>query len=212
MQTHMTKGEGAKVYIVDDDAAFRASLGWLLESVGIEFELCSTAEQFLGEYDPDQVGCLVLDFRLPGMSGIALLETLQARESCLPAIVLTAHAETTLAVRALKLGAFDFIEKPFDHSLPDRIGSAIETHRRTLRTRQLITSRQKKLATLTKREREVMAMVVRGEANKVIAFELGLSEKTVEVHRARMMHKLNVASLAELVRAAAELRERRTDS
>ena len=200
MHTERKKMDDATVYVVDDDAAFRASLGWFLESLGKTFELCSSAEQFLEIYDPDRVGCLVLDFRLPGMSGIALLETLRERESCLPAIVLTAHAETTLAVRALKLGAFDFLEKPFDHTFTDRICTAIAAHERALHAQRLITSSQQKLATLTKREREVMSMVVQGEANKVIAYELGLSEKTIEVHRARVMQKLKVASLAELVR------------
>ena len=200
MQRHTKSTGSSKVYIVDDDEELRRSLGWLLESPGRTFEACSNAEQFLAMYDPNQIGCLILDFRLPGMSGIALLETLKARGSCLPAIVLTGHAETSLAVHALKLGAFDFIEKPFDHSLPDRVRSAIELHEHALRAHQLRASRWKRLAALTKREREVMSLVVRGDANKVIAYELGLSEKTVEVHRSRVMRKLNVGSLAELVR------------
>jgi two-component system response regulator TtrR len=200
MQRRTAETGSATVYIVDDDAGFRASLAWLVESHGKAFEVYSSAEQFLEMYDPNRLGCLVLDFRLPGMSGIALLETMKARGSCLPAIVLTAHADTPLAVYALKLGAFDFIEKPFDHSLPDRISSAIEFHARELRMQQLRAAQRKRLASLTKREREVMDLVVQGQANKVIAFDLGLSEKTVEVHRSRVMRKLNARSLAELVR------------
>lgn len=200
MQSHRGNSGSPKVYIVDDDVEFRASLGWLLESVGRAFDACASAEQFLERYDPVQVGCLVLDFRLPGMSGMALLETLKARGSCLPAIVLTGHADTGLAVQALKLGAFDFVEKPFDRSFPDRISAAIDVHERALSLDRLCSIQLQKLAELTKREREVMDMVVQGHANKVIAFDLGLSEKTVEVHRSRVMRKLNVRSLAELVR------------
>lgn len=202
MQPHAAKTRSAKVFIVDDDAAFRRSLGWLLESAGEEVEACSSAEQFLHSYDPDQVGCLVLDFRLPGMSGIGLLETMKARGWCLPAIVLTGFADTSLAIQALRLGAFDFVEKPVDHSFPDRVSSAIEVHEQALRAQRLRASQQQRLATLTRREREVMDLVVQGHANKVIAFDLRLSEKTVEVHRARVMQKLHVRSLADLVRFA----------
>jgi FixJ family two-component response regulator len=200
MQRRTANTGSSKVYIVDDDAAFQTSLGWLLESVGRSFEACSSAEKFLEIHDPNQVGCLILDFRLPGMSGLALLEELRTRGSCLPVIVLSGHADTRLAVQALKLGAFDFIEKPIDHSFTDRVGAAIEVHERTLRVHQLCSARQERLAALTKREREVMNLVVQGLANKVIAFDLGLSEKTVEVHRSRVMHKLEVQSLAQLVR------------
>lgn len=200
MQSRAVMTGSSTVYIVDDDAAFRASLGWLVESAGKAFEGHSCAERFLETYDPNRIGCLVLDFHLPGMSGLALLEKMKARGSCLPAIVLTGHADTPLAVQALKLGAFDFIEKPFDASLLDCISSAIEVHSHALRAQQLHAAQQKRLASLTRREREVMDLVVHGRANKVIAFELGLSEKTVETHRSRVMHKLDVQSLAELVR------------
>jgi FixJ family two-component response regulator len=196
----MTEQRRPKVYIVDHDAAFRSSLGWFLETVGKEFEPCSSAEQFLETYDPDQVGCLILDFRLPGMSGLALLEKLKARGSCLPAIVLTSHPHTRVAVQALKLGAFDYLEKPFDPSFADRVSSAIDVHARALHAQQICASQRKRLATLTKRELEVMELVVQGHANKVIAFELGVGEKTVEAHRSRVMQKLSVRSLAELVR------------
>jgi FixJ family two-component response regulator len=190
----------ATVTIIDDDVAMRTSLAWLIESAGRPVETYTTAEEFLAEYTSDQVGCLIVDLRLPGMSGIALLRELVSRGSSMPTILLTGYGETGTAVQALKLGAFDFIEKPFDMSLLDRVDKAVEYHERMFRLNQQRAAECKRLDELTNREREVMELVVEGRANKVIASNLGLSEKTVEVHRSRVMHKLNVQSVADLVR------------
>jgi FixJ family two-component response regulator len=188
------------VTIIDDDVAMRTSLAWLIESAGRPVETYATSEEFLAEYAPDRVGCLIVDLRLPGMSGIALLRELVSRGSSLPMILLTGYGETGTAVQALKLGAFDFIEKPFDMSLLDRVHKAVEYHERVFRLNQQRAEERKRLDELTNREREVMELVVEGRANKVIASDLGVSEKTVEVHRSRVMHKLNVQSVADLVR------------
>jgi FixJ family two-component response regulator len=172
----------------------------MLESAGRVVAMNTSAEEFLASYDAERVGCLITDLRLPGMSGIALLQELAARGSTLPVILLTGYGETRTAVQALKLGAFDFIEKPFDTSLLDQVHRAIEYHETLFRLHQQRERERKRLDGLTSREREVMELVVEGLANKVIAFELGVSEKTVEVHRSRVMHKLNVHSVADLVR------------
>lgn len=190
----------ATVTIIDDDVPMRTSLAWLVEAAGRAVETHSNAEDFLATYDPEQVGCLIVDLRLPGMSGLALLKELVSRGSSLPMILLTGYGETRTAVQALKLGAFDFVEKPFDMSLLDRVQRAIEYHELVFQHLQQREHERKRLDGLTSREREVMELVVEGRANKVIALELGVSEKTVEVHRSRVMHKLQVQSLADLVR------------
>lgn len=200
MKIELEKQKEPIVSIVDDDAAMRTSLAWLIEAAGRTVEPYPNAEDFLASHDPQQVGCLIADLRLPGISGIALLQELVARRSSLPMILLTGYGETRTAVQALKLGAFDFIEKPFDMSLLDRVQRAIEYHELVFRLHQQREHERKRLDGLTSREREVMELVVEGRANKVIALELGVSEKTVEVHRSRVMHKLQVQSVADLVR------------
>ena len=190
----------SKVFIIDDDAHAGRSLGSLMEAAGRSVQLHGSAEGFLASYNPETVGCLIADLRLPGMSGLGLLEELTTRESTLPVILLTGYGETRTAVQALKLGAFDFVEKPFDLSLLDRVHRAIEYHELLLRFHQQRERERKRLDGLTNREREVMELVVEGNPNKVIAMELGVSEKTVEVHRSRVMHKLKVSSVADLVR------------
>jgi two-component system, LuxR family, response regulator FixJ len=199
------------VSIIDDDVPMRTSLAWLLESAGRVVETYSSAEDFLATYDPEQVGCLVVDLRLPGMSGLALLQELVSRQSSLPMILLTGYGEASTAVQALKLGAFDFIEKPFDTSLLDRVHRAVEYHELVFHLHQQREHERKRLKGLTSREREVMELVVDGLANKVIALELGVSEKTVEVHRSRVMHKLQVNSVADLVRLDISVRGLRTE-
>jgi FixJ family two-component response regulator len=190
-----------RVFVVDNDSSMRESLAWLLEAAGMSAETFETAEEFLASYRPDQPGCLVLDVRLPGMSGVILQEELVRREIKLPVIIITGYADVDTAVRVLKRGAFDFIEKPLaDDVLLDRIRQAMaldEYRRRARAERDRLTAR---LSCLTAREREVFDQVVHGKANKVVAIEFGISEKTVEAHRARVMHKLGAASLAELVR------------
>src|SRR5215831_15832690 len=188
------------VYVVDDDPAMRSSLRWLIESVGLTVRTCASAQDFLRTYEGDP-GCLVLDMRMPGMSGLDLQAELAARKIHIPILIITGYAEVPLAVRAMKGGAFDFIEKPFsDQALLDRIRAAValdEEARHHRVARQEVASR---LRLLTARERDVLSRVVTGKSNKVIAAELRLSTKTVEVHRAHVMEKLKADSLADLIR------------
>lgn len=196
------------VFIVDDDAAVRDSLGLLLRSVGLRHESYSSASHFLETYDPARPGCLVLDVRMPGMSGLELQEELQKRHSTLPIIFLTAHGDVPMAVAAVKAGAVDFVQKPFrDQDLIDKIHHAIN---QDSRIREKLADRRKILSridSLTPREREVMDMVVNGKANKVIAIDLGLSQRTVEIHRARVMRKMNADSVSQLVQMVMRARE-----
>jgi len=189
------------VFVVDDDQAMRHSLRWLLQSVGLPVETYATAEEFLAGYSPDQPGCLVLDIRMPGMGGLQLQDELKARSIRLPIIIITGYAEVPTAVRALKAGAVDFLEKPFsDQLLVDHVRKAIAADRVARAAEAQRTAAQGRLALLTTREREVLCRVVDGKANKVIAAELGIVEKTVEAHRSRLMVKLAVDSLAGLIR------------
>ena len=199
------------VFVVDDDRAMRESLSWLLDSVGLRVRSYATAADFLAEHDPAQPGCLVLDVRMPGMSGLDLQAELARRGVELPTIVITGHAEVSMAVRAVKAGAIDFIEKPFsDQLLLDRVRQALEIDLEAREVRRRREDARRRLATLTTREREVLNLVVAGKANKEIASALGVSPKTVEVHRAHVMSKMCVDSLAELIRVtllAGEIRE-----
>ena len=194
------------VFVVDDDEALRRSLSYLIESVGLEVETFTGGEEFLAACDPDRPGVLVLDLRMPGIGGLDVQRELSRRRIQLPIILLTGHAEVSTAVRSLKEGAFDFIEKPFsDQVLLDSIQAAIREDRSIRSQRLRHDDIAERVERLTQREREVMAHVVVGEANRVIAEHLGLSPKTVEVHRAHVMEKLEVHSLAELVRLAVAL-------
>ena len=189
------------VFVVDDDPAMRDSLRWLLQSVGLAVETYAAADEFLRVYDPTHPGCLVRDVRMPGLSGLGLQDELAARQIALPVIIITGYAEVPTAVRALKTGAIDFLEKPFnDELLLERVRQAIEADQRTRETQARYAHVAARFAALTPREREVMELVTAGRANKVIAAELGLSPKTVEVHRANVMRKIEVDSVAELVR------------
>jgi two-component system response regulator FixJ len=196
-----TDSTGPIVYVVDDDPAMRSSLRWLIESVGLTVRTCASAQEFLSTYQATDPGCLVLDVRMPGMSGLDLQAELGQRKIHIPILIITGYAEVPLAVRAMKAGAFDFIEKPFsDQTLLDRIRAAV-AHDEVLRRRR--TARRKieeLLSFLTPREHDVLNRVVTGKSNKVIAFELSLSTKTVEVHRAHVMEKLKADSLADLIR------------
>jgi RNA polymerase sigma factor (sigma-70 family) len=191
------------VFVVDDDPAMRDSLRWLLESVGLQVQTYATAAEFLAGRDPSTPGCLVLDVRMPGMSGLDLQEELRRRHTDLPTIVVTGHAEVPMAVRAVKAGAIDFIEKPFsDQLLLDRVRQALEIDRQEREARARREEARRRVGHLTPREREVLDLVVAGRANKEIASALGLSPKTVEVHRARVMEKMEVDSLADLIKVA----------
>ena len=189
------------VFIVDDDSALRESLGWLLESAGIRFKGYATAQEFLDQYESDEPGCLLLDVRMPGLSGLDLQEELRRRGIPPPIIIMTGHARVPMAIRALKGGAIDFIQKPFsDQALLKRVQEALALDRRTRDVRRECAGFAAQLAYLTPRERQVMELVIAGKPNKIIADDLGISPKTVEIHRGRVMEKLQVDSVAELVR------------
>ena len=186
--------------MVDDDQAMRNSLKWLIESVGVQVESFSSADDFLAQYQPGRAGCLVLDVRMPGMSGLDLQEYLVEKNIHIPVVIITGHGDVPMAVRAMKSGAIDFIEKPFnDEALLDAIRRAI-AYEEQQRSHHLENVQiQERLSNLTPREHEVMEMVTQGKSNKEIANSLGVSAKTIEAHRARVMEKMQAGSLAELV-------------
>ena len=191
------------VFVVDDDQAMRNSLKWLIESVGMKVETYSTADEFIRNYYPGRAGCLLLDVRMPGMSGLELQEHFLKHQINIPIIIITGHGDVPMAVRAMKSGAVDFIEKPFnDEMLLESIRNALNKdieQRATQAERAEIATR---LANLTPREHEVMEMVTAGKSNKDIAQSLGVSAKTVEAHRSRVMEKMQADSLADLVKMA----------
>lgn len=193
----------ATVFVVDDDQAMRNSLKWLIESVGMNVEVFGSADEFIRSYYPGRAGCLLLDVRMPGMSGLELQEYFVEQQIRIPVIIITGHGDVPMAVRAMKVGAVDFIEKPFnDELLLDSIRNAlmIDVEQRSVQAeRSEIAAR---LAELTPREHQVMEMVTNGRANKEIALALGVSAKTVEAHRARVMEKMQASSLADLVKMA----------
>ncbi len=189
------------VHIVDDDHAVRDSLSFLMKSVGIEHRSHGSANDFLDGFDPEEPGCIVLDIRMPGMSGLELQEILNERKSITPIIFITGHGDVPMAVEAMQGGAVDFLQKPFrDQELLDRINSALDADRKTRSELKERNELRRRYDSLTPREREVMEHVVAGKANKVIAFDLDVSQRTVEIHRARVMEKMRARSLAHLVR------------
>jgi FixJ family two-component response regulator len=189
------------VHVVDDEPAIRESLGMLLRSVGLKSRAYAGAHEFLDAWRPNGTECLVCDVRMPGMSGLELQEALNARNARLPVVLITGHGDVAMAVRAMKAGASDFIEKPFnDQVLLDAVNRALARARDGQGSgRAEIEAR---LGSLTPREREVMLLVAEGRPNKVVATRLGLSTRTVEVHRAKLMEKMQARSLADLVRMA----------
>jgi FixJ family two-component response regulator len=194
------------VHVVDDDDAVRSSLRLLLKSVGLPTIAYESARDFLAGYDADQPGCLVLDVRMPGMSGPELQEDLNRRGAMIPVIFVTGHGDIPMAVEAMQHGAFDFLQKPFrDQDLLDRIQRAL-TRDAELRKSLGETSRIKAhLDSLTPREREVLDLMTQGKQNKAIGQDLGVSPRTVEIHRARVMEKMGAQSVAELVRMTLDL-------
>jgi len=198
----------AIVYVVDDDDAIRDSLQFLLRSVGLASETYESALAFLDSFDPARHACVVADIRMPGMSGLELQQELNARHLELPIIFITGHGDVPMAVSAMKSGAADFIQKPFrDQELLDRIHKALQSDKERSISRQEELRIRERLSTLTARETEVMEKVVQGCANKVIALDLGVSQRTVELHRARVMHKMGVRALADLVRLVGKVTE-----
>lgn len=205
-------GDQSMVYVVDDDEAVRASLQWMLEGAGMAVRGFGTAPAFLEALDQLETGtaaCALVDLRLPGMSGLELLEHLRARRIGLPVVMITGHGDVAAAVRAMKAGALDFVEKPFDEQyLLDRVDEALRTGANQMRAAADEAELRERFSRLSRRERQVIRLVVSGWLNKQIAAELGLSQKTVEVHRAHVMEKMRAGSFAELVRMAVTLEQR----
>lgn len=190
-----------KVIVIDDDEAVRHFLHRLIASVDLRVEVYASAQEFLDAYQRNSPGCLVLDIRMPGMSGLELQQELNARGIDLPVIVLTGHGNVQVAVHAMKAGAIDFIEKPFNNELLlDRVQKAVarsvETYENRVKKDEILMRR----ASLTPRERQVLDLVVAGESNKGVARQLNISDKTVEIHRAKVMEKMQAKSLADLVK------------
>ncbi len=197
------------VFVVDDDEAVRDSIRWLLESSNYKVELFDSGESFMTRYQPDQVGVLLLDVRMNGMSGLEVQDHLIARKSDLPIIMLTAYGDVQMAVTALKKGAVDFIEKPFDHAALRQLVEKmlVEAVRRRSQNERELIGRQK-MAKLTPRERQVLERIVSGRLNKQIADDLGISIKTVEAHRASIMDKTASGTVADLMRVVMDSGER----
>lgn len=192
---------GPTVYVVDDDDGMRKALGSLLTTVGYETALFGRPSEFLARFTPDLPGCLVLDIRMPEMSGLELQRRLNRAGAMIPVIFITGHGDVPMAVQAMKEGAFQFVQKPFrDQELLDHINHALQHDRENRKDLARRAEIQRRLETLTPRERQVMDLVVQGEANKVMAIDLGLSERTVEIHRAKVMEKMGARSVAHLVK------------
>ena len=190
-----------KVYIVDDDQYARESLAWLIESVNLKVKSFDSAITFLEQTNINVSGCLILDVRMPGINGIELFEQMKNQNYNLPVIIITGHADVTMAVRAMKAGVFDFIEKPYNDSLIlERIQNAIAFDESNQRQRNQINKIKNKLQSLTPREHQVLDYVISSTPNKIIADRLSISIKTVELHRSNLMNKMQATSATELVR------------
>jgi two-component system response regulator FixJ len=189
------------VYIVDDDDGMRRALTVLTTTVGYQPVAFAKPSAFLANYDPAQPGCLVLDVRMPEMSGLEVQQHLNKAGAMLPVILISGHGDIPMAVQAMKDGAFDFLQKPFrDQELIDRINGALKLDAQNRESVDRLADLKSREDSLTPREREVLALVVDGKANKVIAIDLGLSERTVEIHRANVMEKMGARSVAHLVK------------
>lgn len=194
------------VYIVDDDKDLRTSLAWLLESVSIQAQCFAGAEEFLAHYDPNLAACLVLDVRMPETSGFQLQAMLNERGAALPIIFVSAHGDIPMSVQAMKNGALDFVEKPYNpQQMLERIQAAMKAAVQVQAGAEQKRQLQQRLDLLTGREREVLGMVIDGKASKVIARELNISVKTVDVHRTKIKEKMGVSSIALLVREVLDL-------
>ena len=197
------------VFIVDDDDGVRKSLSFLLQAAGLTVEVFASAQNFLERYDPYAGGCVVLDVRMPEMTGLELQEYLNVHGAIIPVIFITGHADVAMAVEAMRHGAYDFLQKPFlDQDLLERVRRALEDdHSNRLRLQQHDAIRER-LVSLTPREREILDLVTSGKANKVMAAQLGVSQRTVEIHRAHVMEKMGAKSVAQLVRMVMDLEYR----
>jgi FixJ family two-component response regulator len=196
------------VFIVDDDDAVRKSLSLLLQSAGVTVESFASARDFLDRYDPYAAGCVVLDVRMPEMTGLELQEYLNVHGAVIPVIFITGHGDVPMAVEAMRHGAYDFLQKPFmEQDLLDRVRRAMDHDRANRNRLQQHDAIQERLVSLTPREREILDLVTSGKANKVMAAQLGVSQRTVEIHRARVMEKMGASSLAQLVRMVMDRRQ-----
>jgi two-component system response regulator FixJ len=200
-QANKDKETKPVIYIVDDDDGMRHALTVLMGTVGYQAVAFARPSEFLAQYDPNQPGCVILDVRMPEMSGLEVQQQLNRSGSMVPVILITGHGDIPMAVQAMKDGAFDFLQKPFrDQDLIDRINGALKQDAENRAELQKHADIRSRYETLTPREREVMALVVDGKANKVIAIDLNLSERTVEIHRANVMDKMGARSVAHLVK------------
>ena len=196
----------ACVYVVDDDSAVRGALQLLFKSIGMKVVTCDSAQSFLDRHANESFGCVLLDVRMPGMSGPTMQRELTVRGSILPVIFITGHGDVAMAVEAMQNGAFDFIEKPFqDHELIERVQRALRQNAEAQSQLTEVEGVRARYESLTPREREVLDHVTRGSPNKVVAYDLSISQRTVEIHRARLMEKMHAPSLAHLVRMARTL-------
>ena len=197
-----------QVFVVDDDEPVRDSIGMLLDAVDIPYKAYADAQSFLSDLQSDERGCLILDIKMPGMSGLELQKKLLQLDIIIPIIFITGHGDIPMAVEAMRRGAVDFIRKPFsDQELLDRVEQAFELDGRQHSLEENIDELQARVSSLTARESEVFNRVTMGQANKVIAIELGISERTVEIHRSNVMKKTEVRTLADLVRLKLELEQ-----
>ncbi len=198
---HSATDDQPTVFIVDDDPAIRFAMQALMDSVNLRHEIFPSGDEFLAAVSDHRPGCLVLDIRMPGLGGLELQQELINRGNELPIIFITGHGDVPMAVEAMQKGAIDFIQKPFrDQDLLDRIRDALKPDEQRRTQQQKHSEVADRVARLTKREREVFDLVVTGKPNKVIAYELGVSQRTVEIHRARVMEKMQARSLADLVK------------
>jgi FixJ family two-component response regulator len=198
--------DGATVFVVDDDASMREALRNLLRSVGLEVETFGTAQEFLSRHRSDAPGCLILDVRLPGLSGLDLQRQLTEENIHLPIVFITGHGDIQMSVRAIKAGAVEFLTKPFrDQDLLDAVQQAVDLDHATRAEQAEVMELRARFESLSVREKEVMGLVVRGRLNKQIAAEIGTSEATVKLHRGHIMQKMHADSLADLVRIAERL-------
>jgi FixJ family two-component response regulator len=206
MQQRGATSEQPTIIVIDDDASVRRALDNLLKSVGFAVELFASPQEFLQSERPARPGCIVLDVRFPGRSGLDMQHDLANSEVQLPIIFITGYGDVPMSVRAMKAGAVEFLTKPFrDQDLLDAVGTALETDRTRRAGERLLTELRSRSDTLTARERQVMSLVVAGRLNKQIAGELGVSEMTVKMHRRQVMRKMQAAGVAQLVRLADQL-------